>query len=108
MRAGALRHQITIQTPAWSSVDGYGEVNGIYSAGIEYWASVNPLSEVERERALGVVGVVTHRIEMRSQGGGECESDYQILFGSRTFQVVSVINPEELGARLEILAKELS
>lgn len=107
MRAGTLRHQVTVQSYGVASANDYGELVPNYSTGTVRWASIEPLSGVERERAMGVVGEVTHRITIRSHGLDECKAEDRITFDSRTFNVVSVLNPEELGERLEILAREL-
>ena len=107
MRAGTLRHQITVQSYGVSAANDYGELVASYTAGTVRWASIEPLSGVERDRAMGVVGEVTHRITIRSHGADECKPEDRIAFDSRTFNVVSVLNPDEIGERLEILAKEL-
>lgn len=107
MRAGTLRHQVTVQAYGVNSANDYGELTPNYSAGIVRWASIEPLSGIERDRAMGVVGEVTHKITIRSHGADECKAEDRIAFDARTFNVVSVLNPDEIGERLEILAKEL-
>ena len=107
MRAGTLRHQITVQAYGVNAANAYGELTENYDAGILRWASIKPLSGIERDRAMGVVGEVSHKIVIRSHGADECNPEDRIPFDSRTFNVVSVLNPKEIGERLEILAKEL-
>jgi SPP1 family predicted phage head-tail adaptor len=48
---------------------------------------------------------VTHKIRIRYMIG--ITSDMKILFGSRSFNIISIINPEERSIYLEFLAEEV-
>ena len=90
MRAGALRHRVSLQSVG-STYDSYGDLSNSWSTDATVWE----LSEVITHRIL-----VRYRASVTAQG--------RILFGSRVFQIESVRDWQERTIFLEILAKEVT
>ncbi|WP_442965062.1 phage head closure protein [Pseudomonas sp. JS3066] len=103
MRAGKLRHRITFQARQLGA-DDFGQPSQSWLEIATVWASVEPISGRELLAAQQVHGETTHRIRCRYLEG--ITSSARVLFGSRVFDIQTLINSDELGASLEILAKE--
>lgn len=69
------------------------------------WAFVNPLSAGERIDADQVKNVRTHRVTMNFYSPGITGKD-RLLFGTRIFNIVSVVNPGERGCFTILDVKE--
>lgn len=115
MRAGNLRHRLTIQLKT-ETPDGTGGMVDTYPEKdwTEVWASVIPLRGVELIEAMKLEGNVRHKIEMRYR-----RQLYSLIAPSpvvkriywekreRYFNIVNVINVRELNRKLEIMAEEV-
>lgn len=103
MRLGPLRHRITLQSrPAGK--DEFGQPLEGWQDIVTVWASVEPISGRELLAAQQVQGEITHRIRCRYVDG--VTTAVRITFGTRVFDIQAPINPREVGAMLEIMAKE--
>jgi len=78
VNAGELRHKVTIQE-LQRTPDGYGEAQQVSSA-------------------------LSHKIILRYLDG--VKPQMRVLYGSRIFHIVSVINVEERNEVLELLCEE--
>ena len=105
MRAGALRHRVTLQSVG-TTYDDYGDLSDSWSTDASVWASVNPISAKEEYIAGELTGVATHEIQIRYRSG--VTEQNRILFGSRVFQIESVRDWQERGVHIKILAKEVT
>ncbi|MCP4704012.1 MAG: phage head closure protein [candidate division Zixibacteria bacterium] len=106
MRAGQLRHTISIQeqtdvadgmggfTTSWADISGMDAIP----------AAIWPLSAKESIEAMKLELVVSHKIRIRYRSGITAKN--RILFGSRVFDVVSLINNDERNISLDMLAVE--
>lgn len=103
MRAGWLRHRITIQTPA-TVQSASGQVNPGWSDYLSAWASIEPLRGREYMEGRQTQASVDHRVRMRYRAG--ITPKMQVVFGSRTFQIVSVINVIEGKRELNLMCRE--
>jgi SPP1 family predicted phage head-tail adaptor len=121
MKAGDLRHKITIEAPTFTSNDA-GETITTWpddltddqlaaltqdqrdALRLECWAAIWPISAKERLLNNDVSEVASHRIKIRYRES--VTSDKRIIFGGRVFQIESVITPEERNIELTILASE--
>lgn len=115
MRAGNLRHRMTIQVKTETD-DGMGGKVVSYPEKdwTEVWASVVPLRGTELIESMKLDGKVTHKMEMRYR-----RQLYSLIAPSpvvkrlywekrdRYFNIVSVINVRELNRKLEIMAEEV-
>ena len=103
MRAGNLRHRITIQQ-ATQVNDGMGSMTTTWSTLVTCWSAIWPVSAKEHVESDKIEMETSHRIRIRYYSG--LDSSMRINFGSRTFKIISIINWEERNVYLDILAKE--
>lgn len=106
MQAGWLRHRITIKDKQISRADNGEEVitwADHYSA----WASIEPLRGREYLESKQIVADVDTRIRLRHQPDETPLPRMRVYFGSRIFEIVSVVNVKEKGAELNLMCKEL-
>lgn len=103
MRSGKLRHEITIQAVT-TTQDGYGGQTESWSTFATVRASVEPLQGREYFAAQQVQAEVTTRFRIRYLSG--VTPKMRVLYDGRTFNVASVINPNERSHELHIMAVE--
>jgi len=103
MRAGTLRHKITFQT-ATDTSDNMGGYTQAWTDTYDCFAAIWPLKGTEALEAMKLEHAVTHRIRIRYRSG--ITADMRIKFGSRYFDIVSSINPDERNVSLDIMATE--
>ena len=104
MKAGKLRHWITIQV-ANKEPNEHGQ---LIEAWRDFWsgnASVSPTSGSESFSGKQTKATATHRIETRFVDG--VTPKMRIKFGSRTLNIESAIDPDERGIELVIMATEI-
>jgi SPP1 family predicted phage head-tail adaptor len=102
MRAGDLRHQITVLRSSQTQ-NAYGEIQNTWAEHLTCRGFVRPLTGKEVVSGQFTISEVTHKIFTRYQ---EIRVTDRIAFEGRTFDIKSVINHEEKGVMLEIVAKE--
>lgn len=104
--AGRLRHKITIQAPNPSVDAGGGRADPWASPTkiCDAQASIEPLRGYEQFRYMQLEDAVTHRIRMRYRSG--ILAKHRVVFGSRTFNIRSVINIQERNKVLELMCEE--
>ncbi len=110
MKAGSLRHKIAIQKPV-STQNAYGESVVAWSTDSKPWASIMPIRGKEYFEAGRIQTDVTHRIVIRIQTlsastaiGPAC----RIRYGTRYFEIKSVIKPDEREIMLDLMCRETS
>ena len=104
MRAGQLRHLVTIEQRS-STPDTYGEPAQTWTTlHANQPASIEPLSGRELITAQAVQSDVTHRLRMRYVAG--VQTKHRILFGSRVFDIRAVRDVNERNIELEMLCTE--
>ena len=103
MRAGALRHKVTLKSPSGSQ-DAYGETSLSFSDVADVRASISPLSGRELMNAQQVNSDVTHRVTIRFYSG--VQPSWRVVFGTRTFEVQSVRNLDERDRTMELMCVE--
>ena len=106
MRAGNLRHTISIQEET-ETPDGQGgfslswdDVSGMDAVPAAIW----PLSAKESLDAMKLELQVTHKVRIRYRSGITAKN--RIKFGTRIFNIISLINFEERNKQLDMLALE--
>jgi len=105
MNPADLKHRITIQAKT-ETADGLGGFTTSWTtfAG-PLWAAVWPTSAKEIIQNQQLSGQVSHRVRIRYVAG--VTSDMRILFGSRIFNILSEINPEERCEMLDLVCMEV-
>ena len=104
MRAGKLRHRVTIQTRTLGAADSYGHQAKTWADAATVWASVKPLDGAELFRAQQVQPEVTHSVGMRHNANATPKA--RISHDSRTLEILTAINTEDRDIELELLCKE--
>ena len=104
MRAGSLRHNITIQAKAEVD-DGIGGYTETWSTFATVAATISPVKGVEAMELKKLESEITHKIFIRHLAG--VTAKMRILFGSRQFDIVGAPrNADERNIYLEIMATE--
>ena len=105
MLAGKLRHRVAIQSES-ESVDEFGEPDEGWTTDETVWASIDSVSGDETLSGEGQVGIVTHMIRMRYTSNAT--SKKRLLYGSRVFGIITVLNHMERNQYLDLECKEES
>ena len=103
IRRGDLRHQITIKTVDVEP-DGLGGEIETERTHIICRAAIWPVSAKEIVQSAQLEMQITHRI--RIDYFRNITPAMKIYFGTRKFEIISIINVEERNVMLDILAKE--
>lgn len=104
MRAGKLRHRITIKRKSVTGSDSYGAESFTESTIATRWAEVRPLLGRELFNARQTQADVTHAIKTRWIDGLS-PKDW-IVYDGRTFEILAVTRPDERKIEAVYLAKE--
>lgn len=106
---GAMRHSIILENPGTATADGDGGYTQTFTAldPSPVRASIMPASarDLERVAAGTVVSSATHLVTMRYHA--DVTTKTRITFGTRTFNVVGVMNPEERNIWTVVMAVEV-
>lgn len=105
MRAGRLRHRIAIQ----SATETAGNIS---TAQTRTWTTVEtvrgavrPFTAREHHQANAVRSEVTHEILIRFYDG--LTQRHRLVYDSRTFNILSILNTDERNVQMVIMAKEV-
>jgi len=104
MRAGTLRHTITIQSATLAADGVSAGATENWSTYTIAWAEIKPLKGLEAVEHKKLGQETMHRIWIRYQSG--ITTAMRIAWDSRTFEIRGVRNPDERNIMLEILAEE--
>jgi head-tail adaptor len=106
--SGQRLHQVTLQNPSATAPDGDGGFTQTWAdlAPPKVFMSIQPASarDLEYMAAGTVAASATHLLRGPFHRGVTTQT--RILFGSRTFQVTSVRNPEERNVEMILLCEE--
>lgn len=102
--ANRFRHRITVQSKADTDDGAGGIISEAYSTRFQAWAAIDPARGVEEYEQKQQRQIISHKITLRYQSGMTIKD--QIVFGSRTFGIIEIINVEERNEFLEVLAVE--
>jgi SPP1 family predicted phage head-tail adaptor len=103
VRAGTLRHKVTIQQLTTTGTDGDGQPIESWSDLTTVWASIEPLRGREFFEARAQLSEETVRFRMRYQSTIS-NTRHRLVFGSETYRIESVIEPQRRNEMLEIIA----
>ena len=104
MKAGKLRHRLSLQSGT-ESQDDYGQVTETFAEFAEVWGSITPLRGLELIHAQQVQSEVTHKCFIRYNSSIDTKD--RIVFGSRTFEIMSILNADERDVYQEVWCKEI-
>jgi SPP1 family predicted phage head-tail adaptor len=105
MKSGRLRHRVHLQSKTVTR-DAFGGETIAWASKTPspIWAEISPLSAREYFAAQQERSQVTHKIIIRYFSG--LQTAWRVLWGSRQFDIVSVINPEERNKEMILLCTE--
>lgn len=103
MRSGQLRHRVEVHSKTETAND-TGEKVATWAKTADRWASIRPVSGKEGTHGGRIRETTTHEIKLRWVDGLTAEN--RVVFGSRTFEVESVLNFNEIGEFATLLCKE--
>lgn len=101
--SGTMTKRITFQSLVTTQNE-YGEMVSGWTDVKTVWASIEPLSGRDFFQAQAVQSEITHKIITRWTGA---TPDMRIKYGTRYFDIESVINEKEQGAKYIVMAKEV-
>ena len=106
MRAGKLRHRVTIQALVAGSPqqDAGGEPDNAWTEVKTVHASVDPLKGRELIAAQQTASEVTGIIKIRYRSG--IDSSMRCVFGSKIYDILAVVDPEERHIELWLYVRE--
>ncbi len=106
MKAGQLRHLITLKAPSdvTDAIGGTARTWSAYSRSTDLWARIQPVSGKERMEWDQSLGTLTHRVTIRYIRAVDVGN--QVHYGTRVFEVMSVVDPDERGISLQLMCKE--
>lgn len=101
--SGRYRHPITFQQRT-KTTNEYGELLNEWSDFTTSRASINPISGKLLISAEAVKSEITHQVHCRYLPN--ITNGMRIMFGTRVFDIVAVINFQEMNKELQIMCKE--
>jgi SPP1 family predicted phage head-tail adaptor len=104
MRAGQKNRRVTLRSTV-STADEYGGSTETTGDVATVWAAVEPLEGNEQLQAMQTGMKVPHRFTISYRAG--VTGATELLYGSRRFDVTSVVDPDERHRDLVILADEI-
>lgn len=104
MRIGQLRHRVTIQSKT-TVRDKEGFEAEVWTDVTTVWAAVEPLRGREYFAAAAVHAENTVRIRMRYRSG--VTPEMRVKYGTRLFDIISVIDVDERHQELQVMVKEV-
>ncbi len=104
MRAGQLRHRVTIQQKSVTQ-NGYGEEVITWQDVATVWAAIEPLQGREYLEGKQVQAEVTTRIRIRYRSG--IQPEMRVTWGSHAYDVQAVIEPESRKKELVLMCREI-
>lgn len=104
MQAGKLRHRITFQSKT-ATQDSFGEETITWGTFATVWGAVEPMTGREFLEGKGLEAEVTTRIRIRYKSG--ILPEMRAVYGSHTYDVVSVIHLEERQREMHVMCREI-
>lgn len=104
VRAGRLRHRVTLQS-ATTSQDAYGAPVETWSDQATVWAAVEPLSGREFFTVQAERAELSHRIRIRHRA--DVTPSWRVSYDSRTFDIETVVNVMERDRELHLMCREV-
>ena len=104
MDIGLLRHKLELHS-ASSAQNAFGESIETWSSYDTVWGQISPMQGEELFHAQQINAAVTHKILIRYNSNVTVE--HRVVFDSRTFEINSVLDPEEQNEMLLLHCTEV-
>jgi SPP1 family predicted phage head-tail adaptor len=105
MIIGKLRHRLTLQSPT-ETRGATGEVLVAYSTDSTVWGSLRPLTGREVSASNQTVEEINYRAEIRYHS--TIKSEWRVVNDSNTYEVVTVLNYDELNEYMILELKRIA
>lgn len=106
MRAGQLRHRITIQENN-PTRDGDGGLIDDWSALATVWAAVEPLNGAERQVTEEDQLLATRMTRIRIRKRDGLDATKRVVFGSQVFNIRQIIHVETANREMWLVCEEI-
>ena len=108
MKAGTLKHRVTIQTPTASQSTSTGEVTRTWATLTTVWARIEPVGSKEgSSRAMAAMPEATHKVTIRYQQDATITAHCRVVYGARVLDIVGPpLNWDEDNRMLILYCKE--
>jgi SPP1 family predicted phage head-tail adaptor len=103
MRAGLLRHRVSLQASA-ETRGSDGEITRTWVTVTTVWASVAPTGGKEYVSEDMLKAAASHLITTRYRPG--LDTSMRVLFGTRVFNIESIVNKDERDRELVLVCQE--
>ena len=103
--SSVLKHQIELQQPTESS-DGEGGSHKGWVTVETTWASIDPINAKQRTYYNSLSTEVSHYVKIR--GNVRCLDTYQVKFGERILEILTVEDIQERDILKVLICKERS
>lgn len=103
MRAGRLRHRITIQS-ATEAQDSHGQAIDTWATYLTAWAEIAPLSGRELFAAQETHSEISTRIRLRYREG--VTAKMRVLHGSTVYNILAPLNIETKDRELQLMCSD--
>ena len=103
MKIAELRHQIIIQEKV-QTADGMGGFTEVLTTIHETWAAIWPVSAKETRENMRIEANISHNIRIRYRSG--ITHAMIVVFGTRAFEIKSIVNFEEQNIWLDMVCNE--
>jgi len=113
MRAGRLRHRVSLYRPTTATANEYGETVGepekVRSNAIDgdYWAEIAPASGGETQSGDQTQASVSHTIRLRYDPNLRPLPSWKVVYHARSFEVLSWVLVDERNREILISAREM-
>ena len=104
MNIGKLNKRIELKSNT-PTRDSYGGNTDVWATYTTVWASIEPIAGKELLQMSERNAELTHKITIRYNS--LVSEKHRVLYGTRTFVIVSIINKDEIGEYQEIMCKEV-
>lgn len=101
--AGKYRHPITIQKQSETKNE-YGERVTVWTDFTLSRASMNPISGKQYLNSEAIKSEISHQIHLRYIPN--LDPTMRVKFGDRYFQIITIINFQEMNKELQLMCKE--
>ena len=106
VKSGKMNKRVTLQRRSEGRT-AVGQPVDTWSALDTVWADIQPVSGTEHLLASGEASDVTHKVRVRARADFRLAPRDRILYGTRTFDIHSVLDEAERGDLWLIMTKEV-
>ena len=103
MRAGKLRHKVTIEYRTLTA-DAYGGQTATWATLDTVWADLESLTGIESWQDKQQTPIITHKVTIRYRA--DIDPKMRIKYGSRYLNIANIVNKEERNIELALLCRE--